>query len=76
MKQANMHDAKSQLSALVDEALGGEEVIIARRGKPVVRLQVIEEPPASRRTGSLPGLLEKMPDDFDQSLEDWEESLA
>ena len=36
--QANMHEAKSKLSQLVDSALKGEEVIIAKAGKPAVRL--------------------------------------
>ena len=36
--QANMHEAKSKLSQLVESALKGEEVIIAKSGKPVVRL--------------------------------------
>lgn len=36
--QANMHEAKSKLSQLVETALSGEEVIIAKSGKPVVKL--------------------------------------
>jgi prevent-host-death family protein len=38
MKTANIHEAKSQLSKLIELAEGGEEVIIARAGKPVARL--------------------------------------
>ena len=38
MEIANIHEAKTQLSKLVERALEGEEVIIARAGKPVVRL--------------------------------------
>ena len=38
MTQVNIHEAKTQLSKLVEAALGGEEVIIARAGKPAVRL--------------------------------------
>lgn len=36
--QVNIYDAKAQLSALLDRALAGEEVVIARAGKPLVRL--------------------------------------
>ena len=76
MKIANMHTAKTQLSSLVEDALAGEEVIIARRGQPVVRLQAIQQTGTSRKIGSLPSLLKRMPDDFNDSFEDWEETLA
>ena len=76
MKIANMHTAKTQLSSLVEDALAGEEVIIARRGQPVVRLQAIQQTGTSRKIGSLPSLLKRMPDDFNDSFDDWEETLA
>jgi prevent-host-death family protein len=76
MKIANMHRAKTQLSALVEDALAGEEVIIARRGHPVVRLQAIREADTPRKLGTLPGLLQQMPEDFDVSFEDWDETLG
>lgn len=40
----NMHQAKASLSRLVERALAGEEVIIARNGKPLVRLVPVPEP--------------------------------
>ena len=43
MEIANIHEAKTQLSKLVERALEGEEVIIARAGKPMVRLVPIRE---------------------------------
>jgi len=73
MKQVTMHEAKTHLSRLVDSALAGEEVIIARRDKPLVRLQVIEESSSHRQVGALKGLIRKMPSDFNESIEDWEE---
>jgi prevent-host-death family protein len=76
MKIANMHTAKTQLSALVEDALAGEEVIIARRGHPVVRLQAIREANTPRKVGTLPDLLLQMPENFDDSFEDWDETLA
>jgi prevent-host-death family protein len=39
----NMHQAKSSLSRLVERALAGEEVVIARNGKPLIRLVPIEK---------------------------------
>lgn len=54
--QVNMLEAKTQLSKLVEAALRGEEVVIANRGKPVVRL-VKAETPARRRWGAWEGLM-------------------
>lgn len=39
----NVHDAKSQLSKLIERAMAGEDVVIARRGKPMVRLVPVEQ---------------------------------
>lgn len=49
MKQVNLHAAKTALSRLVDEAVSGEEIIIAKAGKPMVRLVPVL--PESRRAG-------------------------
>jgi len=49
--QANMHEAKSKLSQLVDSALNGEEVIIAKAGKPAVKLVPFK--PSSKRVFGL-----------------------
>lgn len=63
--QVNMHEAKSQLSNLVDRALAGEQVVIARRGKPAVRLVPINEETSQPIFGALAGILE-----FDKALFD------
>ena len=42
--QVNVHEAKSQLSKLIERVLAGEEVVIARSGKPVVDLVLHQEP--------------------------------
>ncbi|MFI5003985.1 MAG: type II toxin-antitoxin system Phd/YefM family antitoxin [Solirubrobacterales bacterium] len=65
-----MHEAKTTLSRLVDAAQSGEEVVITRRGEPVVKLQPVA--PAKPRIslyGSLKGQI-KMADDFDELPED------
>ena len=54
--QVNMLEAKTQLSKLVEAALRGEEVVIANRGKPVVKL-VKAEAPVKRKWGAWAGLM-------------------
>jgi prevent-host-death family protein len=49
MKQVNLHAAKTTLSRLVDEAVGGEDIVIAKAGKPLVRLVPVSH--GSRRAG-------------------------
>jgi len=56
MPQVNMHDAKTHLSKLIERAMKGEEIVIARAGRPVARLTAIaaEETP-ERRFGAMKG---------------------
>jgi antitoxin (DNA-binding transcriptional repressor) of toxin-antitoxin stability system len=56
MRQVNVHVAKTHLSRLIAEVCAGEEVIIARDDKPMVRLVPVEPPPNTRRFGSMAGL--------------------
>jgi prevent-host-death family protein len=51
--QVNLHDAKTHLSRYVDQALVGEEVVIARAGRPLVRLVPVAADPPRRRLGLL-----------------------
>lgn len=51
--QVNLHDAKTHLSRYVDQALEGEEVVIARAGRPLVRLVPVAAEPSRRRLGFL-----------------------
>jgi prevent-host-death family protein len=53
--QVNLHNAKTHLSGYVDQALAGEEMVIVRAGKPLVRLVPIDTKPAPRRGGFLRG---------------------
>jgi prevent-host-death family protein len=55
MRQVNIHEAKTQLSKLIDQASQGEEVIIAKAGVPVARLMAIQPARAGRRFGALAG---------------------
>lgn len=65
----NMHEAKTQLSALVKSVLAGEEVIIARANKPLVKLVPIEPAPREKRLGQFAGKIWMAPD-FDDPLPD------
>ncbi len=65
----NMHEAKTQLSQLVARAEEGEEVILARNGKPVVRLVPVEEKPRIPPAGLFAGKI-KMSKDFNEPLPD------
>ncbi len=53
-----MHEAKTQLSRLVERALAGEEVIIGRAGTPLVRLQPVAQGARRRQPGALRGRIE------------------
>jgi prevent-host-death family protein len=48
MPTSNIHDAKTNLSKLIEVALRGEDVVIAKAGKPVVRLVAIEDKPEEK----------------------------
>lgn len=61
-----MHDAKSRLSQLVDQAQRGEEVIIARAGKPVARIIPFEARKQPRQPGRWKGQV-TIADDFDET---------
>ena len=71
MGAINIHDAKTHFSRLVDRAAAGEEIIIAKAGKPVARLVPLMpvEKPKKRVLGLLAGLA-VVPDDFDAPLPD------
>ena len=70
-----MHKAKTYLSKLIRDALRGEEVIIARRKEPVVKLVPVNKCPKERIPGSLKGKIWYSPDAFDpltkEELAEW-----
>jgi prevent-host-death family protein len=71
----NMHQAKTSLSRLVEKALAGEEVVIARNGEPLVRLVPVVKKREPRVPGRSQGRIWIAPD-FDEmseeELKDWE----
>jgi len=67
MKTINIHEAKTHLSKLLEEASRGESFIIAKAGKPVAKVMALGAPTGAqvRRLGFLSGQI-SVPDDFDQ----------
>lgn len=65
MKTVNMHEAKTHLSRLIEQAEKGQSFVIARAGKPVVRVTAIDIAP-QRRTGFLQGQF-SVPDEWPRS---------
>lgn len=67
MHTVNIHEAKTHLSRLIERAAKGESFIIAKAGRPMVRVVAIDTPNAGepRRVGFLAGQF-SIPDDFDQ----------
>lgn len=63
----NLYDAKTQLSQLVERAAAGEEIIIAKAGRPMARLVPMKAAAAVRMPGQLKGKVSISPD-FDAAL--------
>lgn len=71
----NLHEAKTHLSRLVDRAAAGEEIVIARSGRPVARLVALEPARARRRLGLARGQV-TVADDFDDIPEDFSDLIG
>ena len=65
MITVNIHEAKTQLSKLVDKAAKGESFIIAKAGKPMVKVVAITAKKKPKRLGFMKGEI-NVPDDFDR----------
>jgi prevent-host-death family protein len=67
MKTVNIHEAKTQLSRLVEEASKGEPFVIAKAGKPLVKVTALGAPAGTgvKRLGFMAGQI-SVPDDFDR----------
>jgi prevent-host-death family protein len=76
MKQVGMHEAKTNLSKLVEQAEAGEEIVIARNGRPVVRLVPVA---TANRLASVRGALRgqiHIAEDFDELPDDIAEAFG
>ncbi len=74
MRTVNIHEAKTHLSKLVDAAAKGEPFIIAKAGKPLVKVVPIDTPKPPRRLGFMRGEF-TVPDDFDTMYQEEIEKL-
>jgi antitoxin (DNA-binding transcriptional repressor) of toxin-antitoxin stability system len=74
MHQVNLEEAKTQLPDLIDAAVGGEEIIIAKDSQHRVKLVPIPTAKPRPQFGSAKGLI-TMSDDFNEPLEDFEEYM-
>lgn len=74
MYSIDLNTAKARLPELVESALGGEEVVLTKDDRPVVKLVPVASPEARPRFGSAKGLI-TVADDFEAPLEDFAEYM-
>ena len=72
MQLVNVHQAKTQLSKLLDQIEGGEEILISRHGKTIAKLSPVEDNLPPRQPGALKGKI-WIADNFDEFDKDLEE---
>jgi len=69
MATVNIHEAKAHLSRLVDQAASGESFVIAKAGKPMVKVTALDAPASPKRLGFLTGEID-VPRDFNRMGDD------
>lgn len=69
MQTMNIHQAKTNLSKLIEKTLNGEEVVIAKAGQPVAKLVAYKKSLKPRKPGALKGKI-FVPDDFNEEDEE------
>ena len=75
MTQVTIHEAKTHLSKLIQLALAGEEIIIAKGKQPLVKLIALPEARPQRQLGMYPNAIIHMADDFDAPLAEFAEYM-
>ena len=70
MRKVNIHEAKTTLSQLVEAAESGEDILIARAGRPVARLTRVRVARAGIKLGTMKGTFKRVSRDFDKPLPD------
>lgn len=76
MTQVTIHEAKTHLSKLIQQALAGEEIIIAKGQQPLVKLVALPAALRQRRIGHASGVILYMADGFDDPLPEFQEYMA
>ncbi len=74
--QVTIHQAKTHLSQLIQQALLGEEIIIAKGKQPLVRLVVVPEMRKQRRIGGAADVIFSIAEDFDAPLDEFAEYMS
>ena len=74
MYQVNIHEAKTNLSKLIKKVVNGEEVVIAKGNKPLVKMVFLEGNKPKRKLGTAKGKI-KIAADFDATLDDFEDYI-
>ena len=74
MHQVNIHEAKTHLSKLIKKVVNGEEVVIAKGNKPIVKMVLIEGKKPDRKIGSAKDKVTISPD-FNLPLEDFKDYI-
>jgi antitoxin (DNA-binding transcriptional repressor) of toxin-antitoxin stability system len=75
MIQVTIHEAKTHLSRLIQQALDGEEIIIAKGKTPLVKLVVLPEARRERRLGEAKDAILYIADDFDAPLDEFQDYM-
>ncbi|MDK3156666.1 type II toxin-antitoxin system Phd/YefM family antitoxin [Kamptonema cortianum] len=75
MSTLSVHEAKTHFSKLINRALAGEEIIVAKGKKPVVRIVPMEGAKTSRIPGRSKGLVKWISKDFDKPLSEFEDFM-
>lgn len=74
MQSIDVNQAKHRFSELIEYAIGGDEVVITKSGKPIAKLVAISKRKHQRQFGSARNLI-KIPRDFDEPLEDFQDYM-
>lgn len=72
MLQVNIHEAKTNLSKLIQKVINGEDVVIAKGNNPLVKITLINEEQPERKLGSAKNKI-KISEDFDNPIDDFED---
>ncbi len=76
MAIVTIHEAKTHFSQLIQRALAGEEIIVAKGKEPVARIVPIREAQKTRTPGGAKGIVKYIAKDFDESLKEFPDALG
>ena len=74
MQSIDVKEARHKFSKLIEQAIGGDEIVITKSGHPIVKIVAVRKQEHQRQFGSAKGLI-KIPHDFDEPLEDFRDYM-